>query len=305
MGSADTLQPPYQPNVAGVGGRPTVDVDIPALSVFILLYLIGAIAHQIIFQLNRRRGHKFLPSLFMFVFCMARIVTCIMRLVWATRPTNVRIAIAAQIFTNLGILIVYVVVFILSQRLLRMTHPRVGWSQALSIADIIIYVFLGIAIVLVIAFTVLSFYTLDTKLLSAASWIQRGAITYLLLFNVITLVVWLYSLSPTGTIDIPGTGSLMSKQAILGTAVVLLNLIAGFHAGTTWEPARPASDPAWYDSRAAFYMLNFFCEIVVVYMLLITRFDHRFWVPNGSTGPSDYSRGGKMDSSQEAEEGKV
>lgn len=280
-------------------------MDIPALAVFIFLYLIGAIAHQTTFQFNRRRGHKFLPSLFMFAFCMARIVTCIMRLVWATRPTNVRIAIAAQIFTNLGILIVYVVVFILSQRLLRMTHPRIGWSRALSIADIVVYVFLGIAIVLVITFTVLSFYTLDTELLSAASWIQRAAITYLLLFNVVTLVVWLSSLFPATTVDVPGTGSLRGKQVILGTAVLLLNLIAGFRAGTTWEPARPASDPDWYDSRAAFYMFNFFCEIVIVYMFLLTRFDHRFWVPNRSRGPSDYSRLGKLDSSHEAEEGKM
>lgn len=288
-----------------MGGRPTIDEDIPALSVFVFLYLIGAIAHQIIFQLNRRKGHKFLPSLFMFVFCMARIVTCIMRIVWATRPTSVRIAIAAQIFTNLGVLIVYVVVFVLSQRLLRMTHPRVGWSRALSIADIIIYVFLGVAIVLVIAFTVLSFYTLNTKLLSAASWIQRAGVTYILLFNVVTLIVWSSSLCPTTTIDVPGTGSLRSKQVILGSAVLLLNLIAGFRAGTTWEAARPASDPAWYDSRAAFYMFNFACEIVVVYMLFSTRFDHRFWVPNGSKGPSDYTSAGKLDSTSGAEEGKV
>jgi type II secretory pathway component PulF len=47
-------------------------VDTPAQSVFMVLFLIGAIVHLKIFQGNRRRGHNFLPTLFIFGKTMRR-----------------------------------------------------------------------------------------------------------------------------------------------------------------------------------------------------------------------------------------
>jgi hypothetical protein len=51
------------------GGPPVKRVDVPAQTVFMVLFLIGAAAHMKIFQGNRTRGHKFLPNLF--IFCMS------------------------------------------------------------------------------------------------------------------------------------------------------------------------------------------------------------------------------------------
>jgi hypothetical protein len=71
--------PPYAPRIASLGGRPTIGVDVPITAVFLFLFAIGAAGHMTVFQINRRRGHKFIMSVLTFGFCMARIVTMIMR----------------------------------------------------------------------------------------------------------------------------------------------------------------------------------------------------------------------------------
>jgi hypothetical protein len=54
--------PPYPPTNWSLGGTPEASVDVPVTSVFLALFILGAISHMTIFQLNRRRGHKFLIS---------------------------------------------------------------------------------------------------------------------------------------------------------------------------------------------------------------------------------------------------
>jgi len=53
---------------------------------------------------------------------------------------------------------------------------------------------------------------------------------------------------------------------------------------------RPRDNPAWYHSKACFYLFNFTIEWVVVALYAIIRVDKRFIVPNKSKGPGDYSR---------------
>ena len=123
----------------------------------IFVYLAGGIANQIIYQRNRRRGYKFPMSWLMFGFCMARVGTGVMRLVWATRPTNARIAIAALIFTNIGVLIIYIVLFLLALCVFRARHPKLGWNRSLGRIFSVSYVLLLGALLLTVAFTILSF----------------------------------------------------------------------------------------------------------------------------------------------------
>ncbi|KAK4542449.1 hypothetical protein LTR36_006701 [Oleoguttula mirabilis] len=301
--SAANAGPPYIPNVAGVGGRPTVSQDIPATAIFLLMYLTGAVANMAIFQLNRRKGHKFLISWAMFGFCMARVITCVLRLAWATRPSNPRLALADQIFTNAGIVVVYVVILLLCQRVLRATYPRLGWNRRLNKTLSVLYVILVFALLLVIAFTILSVYTLSTTLRSVAHWMQRGGILYMLIFNVVSVGVLLLSLLLPRAPDSEafGSGTMRAKVTILEVAVFFGNFIAGFRTATAWAAARPASEPTWYDSKAAFYIIMFGFEIVVVYLFLFTRIDRRFWVPSGSQKPGDYSRPAELDSEGDAE----
>jgi hypothetical protein len=62
------MKPPYPPTIWALGGAPVKKVDIPAQTIFMVLFMIGAAVHMKIFQKNRARGHKFLFNLF--IFCM-------------------------------------------------------------------------------------------------------------------------------------------------------------------------------------------------------------------------------------------
>ena len=235
-------------------------------------------------------AHGFFMSWAMFGFCMSRVGTTVLRVAWATRPLDAHLAIAASIFTNLGVLVIYIVVLLLALRVFRATHPKWGWKRLLAKTLTLSYVLLLGAVLLVIAFTILSFYTLDPTLRSVALWIQRVAILYMALFNVMSLAMLLLSslLPRAADNENFGTRSMDSKLLILGVAVLLICVIAGLRTGTVWSTPRPSSKPAWYDSKAAFYVILLGFEIIIVYSFLFTRFDRMFWVPNGSNKPGDY-----------------
>jgi hypothetical protein len=93
---------PFISNEAVLGGVPTTSVDVPITIIFLILFVSGAIFHFTRHELNSKKGHKFHLSDMIFDFCMVRTVTCIMRIVWATRPTNPSIVLAALIFENAG-----------------------------------------------------------------------------------------------------------------------------------------------------------------------------------------------------------
>ncbi|RMZ21950.1 hypothetical protein D0859_14035 [Hortaea werneckii] len=297
--------PPYLPSgVALVGGRPTVDVDVPILAILLLLYCGGAIGNATMLLRNRKRGHFFPMSMAMFGFCMSRIATCSVRIAWAAHPLNANLAIASTIFAAVGILVVFVIVLLLAQRILRATHPKLGWSTTVSGSLKATYFGLFLAIVLVIAFTILSYFTLDSNLRNIAMWIQRAGILYMLLF--ILIGPWLVLLSlilpPPTEFAIPDNfgvrSSMVSKYVVLGVTMFFTLFIIGFRMGTAWAEARPASDPAWWEGIAAYYIIEYGFEVVIIYWLLLARFDQKFWIPNKSHGPGDYSRKTALETSK-------
>jgi hypothetical protein len=75
-----TSGPPYMPHVASLGGLPNTSTDVPVSAAFIAIFLCLAAVHMTLFQTNRARGHFFIFSALTFGFCMARIVTYIMRI---------------------------------------------------------------------------------------------------------------------------------------------------------------------------------------------------------------------------------
>ena len=276
-----------------IGGRPTIDQDIPVCAVLLVIYLVNAISNQIIFQLNRRKGHRFYMSWVMFGFGMARVLTMVLRIAWTARSNNASLAIATVIFTNVGILAIYIVLLLLVMRVFRATHPSLGWNKLLRKTFHVSYLLLAIALLLTVAFTIVTFYTLNPTLRTIALWIQRASVLYMLIFNIVAVVLLLLSqLLPRRSSDDEnfGTGSMESKVIILGVTVFFSLFIAGFRMGLAWSKARPAANAPWYDSKAALYVIEFGFEIIINYVLLITRFDKRFWVPNGSTKPGDYSQ---------------
>jgi Protein of unknown function (DUF3112) len=282
---------PYAPPVAGSGGIPTVGVDVPISAVFLALFLLSAAAHMTVFQINKRRGHKFIMSGLMFAFSMARSATMVMRIVWATRPHNIRVAIAAQIFTSAGVLLLFVINLIFAQRVTRALHPHFGWTKAFSIAFKALYALIIVMLIMVITTTVQSFYTLNTNTHRIDRDIQLTVGTFLtfITFLPLPLVILALVVPRKSRVEKFGVGRWRTKIYILLTATTLLVLGAGFRCGVAWERPRPRNQPAWYHAKWAYYFFNFVVEIIVVYLYLLVRVDRRFYVPNGSKRAGDYS----------------
>jgi hypothetical protein len=281
---------PYPLHFALLGGRPTVDVDVPVCAVFLALFLGFGISHMVIFRRNLARGHKFIPSAVTFGFCMSRVVANIMRIVWACRPNDVQIAIAAQIFVAAGILLLFILNLLYSQRMLRAALPGIGWSRPVSYAFKALYVLVVVSIIMVITCVIQSQYTLNANTLRIDRDIQLYGVTYFAIVSFlpipITLLVLLFSHGED--IEHPGSGKWSTKAAIVLSAAVLLCLGSSFRAGTSWMPPRPLTNPPWYDHKACFYVFDFAIDISVVALFLIARVDRRFWVPNGSSAVRHY-----------------
>jgi hypothetical protein len=256
------------------------------------MFAVAAAGHMSILQINGRRGHKFVISGLMFGYCMARITAMVMRIASIIYSTNVRVAIAANIFAVAGVLILYIVNLIFAQRLIRAAHPGLGWNKVFSWAFILLYIIVICMLVMVITGTVQSFYTLDTNIRQIDHDLQRTALAYItfIAFLPLPIVALIYLFPRKVAIDNFGKGKFTTKVGIVVFASVLLCLNASYRAVTNFEPTRPASDPAWFDTKAAWWCFDFVLEIIVIYFYLIVRVDQRFWVPNGSKAYGDYSK---------------
>lgn len=256
------------------------------------IYAFFAATNMYIFQTNKRRGHKFIPSALMFGFSMARVLTLILRIVWACYPHGVSIAIAANIFVNAGILIIYILNLLFASRILRALQPALGWNRILSSFYKVLYGLIACALALVIVLSIMSSYTLDPQIHMEALWIQRGALLFMLIFTLIPAVLVAAALllpSHRGA-ETFGQGSMRTKVIVLSIGICLTVTISGFRAGTTWMPPRPVTDPAWYQSRAAFYCFNFMLEIFILALYVPTRIDRRFHVFDGSSKRKTYKK---------------
>lgn len=283
---------PYPPTTSLLGGIPTVSLDIPITAVFLFLYILGAIAHMYRFRTNIARGHNFLISGFTFGFCMARIVTCIVRIVWATRPRNVSIGIAAVIFVQAGVVLLFAINLTLAQRIYRGWHPNSGWHPLGQWMIYAAYVWIVTSLTILIIATTQSFYTknLNTKRIDRDLQLYGQTVWAVVSFIPIPVVIAAYLWPRKTNTEKFGTGRLRHKSAILLIGAALLCLGASFRAGTSYKMPRPNTSPAWYQSRACFYVFIFTVEIIVVALYAVGRIDQRFYVPDGSKGPGDYSK---------------
>ncbi|KAK4867045.1 hypothetical protein LT330_007786 [Penicillium expansum] len=283
---------PYMSRIASVGGRPTIPLDVPICAVFIALFITGAACHMTLLRRNLARGHKFIPSGVTFGFCMSRIIANIMRIAWACHPTNVRIAIAAQIFVAAGVLLLFILNLLYAQRMFRAVYPALGWSRPVSWVFKVLYALIAVTIIMVITCVIQSSYTLNSNTLRIDRDIQLYGQTYFSIVSFLPLpLVLLVLLSPNRKrIQEVGSGNWVVKVFIVGLVSSLLCLGASFRAGTSWMPPRPVTDPAWYHSKACFYIFNFTIDILVVAIFFVGRVDQRFWVPNGSSKVRHYRR---------------
>jgi hypothetical protein len=215
-----------------------------------------------------------------------------MRLVWSTHPYSIPIAIAAQVFVYAGVLLLFVVNLIFAQRIMRACHPHFGWAKSLSLAFKLYYATVVVMLLALITCTVQSFYTLSHNTRRIDRDVQLVGSTYFAVaaFLPIPLVLLSVILPKKSRVEKFGQGRFRSKIYILLLSTLLLSLGAAFRAGIAYVP-RPLAHPAWYHSKACFYLFNFTIEITVVALYAGIRVDKRFHIPDGSHKAGDYSRG--------------
>jgi hypothetical protein len=281
---------PYPPTTAGLGGQPTKTLDDPIIAVFIFLFVLTAATHMTILQVNLRRGQKFIMSGMLFGFCMARIVALSLRLALSTHLQNISLAIAAQIFVALGVILLFVINLIFTQRIIRASHPHIGWHKAFSLAFKIYYASIPAVIIPLVTCIVQSFYTLDKNILRIDRDIQRFGGTYfaVIAFMPLPLIAIRFILPTKARVDKFGQGRFRTKIMLIIFTSSLLTLGAAFRAGISYMP-RPINNPAWYHSKACFYIFNFTIEWIVVVTYAIMRVDKRFIIPNKAHGLGSYS----------------
>lgn len=243
-----------------------------------------------ILQVNLQRGKKFLISGMLFGFCMARIATLTLRLAWSTHLTNIPLAIAAQIFVALGVIILFVINIIFAQRLLRSSHSHFAWRKSFSLVFKIYYASIVAVIVMLVTCTVQTFYTRDKNILRIDRDVTLFGGTYFAVaaFMPIPLLALRAILPKRNKVDKFGSGRIRSKVLTLLFSSSILSLGAAFRIGVNFMP-RPANNPAWYHSKACFYIFNFTIEWIVVALYVVIRVDRRFIVPNGAHGPGSYT----------------
>jgi hypothetical protein len=279
---------------AQIGGVPTVGVDVPICAVFLAIFVALATTHMTILQTNRKRGHKFLFNGLCFGFSMSRIAACVFRIAWATRPRNADISLVAAVFLNAGILLIYIINNLLAWRMVRSAEPHIGWRPAFRIANkAFLWPILGLIVPLIVTIVLRVKRPTLAHIQTANKVLSRLAQTYFLIISLtaaVLLAVAAYTAQKSGGPKDPfGSGSWNTKLFILVASVVLATVEAGFRCGTTWPPARLATNAAWWDTKAAFYCFNFTIDVCILTLFAAGRIDQRLHVPNGANGPMSYS----------------
>lgn len=271
----DDAQPPYPLNNAQIGGIPSVTVDIPPLAVFLSLHATAAAISMLLAESHRRKGHGRTIPIITFLFSGERVLACAMRMAWASRPGNVRVAVASQVLLQAGVLLLLLLNLILAERVLlgqrpgrsagRCLRALLGAMSALTVS----------ALIMVVVSIIVSVYSLDQRTIEQCRDVQRAAASYLVVLAVapvaLLLVAALLSNEP-----IPRATKVRSKVAIVLSSCLLCTLNAGFKAGVVWARPKSLFDPAWYHSRACLYTFVLGTEVVVLVLVLATRADLKF-----------------------------
>jgi hypothetical protein len=190
-----------------------------------------------------------------------------------------------------GVIIFFIVNIIFVQRIYCASHPHLGWARWFSALFTAYYVVTIWVIIMLITGVIQSFYTLRLGILSNDKDLLLFGSTYFAVaaFLPIPLLAIRAVLPTHSPRENFGDGRFGKKIAFLLVASAVLTLGAAFRAGTAYVP-RPLTNPAWYHSKACFYVFDFTIDISMVIFYAVCRIDKMFIIPNGSKGPGDFSR---------------
>lgn len=238
-------------------------------------------------------------------FCSARAITCILRIASTYQHHNINLLIATQVFVQAGVIPIYIANLFFSQRIVRATHPHLGWGKWFNA-----FFFSGLFIILatlliVIVALVQTFFTRDRDILQMDRNIMLSGVTIFVVTAAMPILVTL------GAILIPGqaayedfgTKGLSGKVSVLLLGSGLIFIGSLYRCVALWQPLVPVNEPLpGYLNRAAFYTVNFTVEVVVVLMYDLRRVDQRFYAPEGSLKCRSYEKARRLNEQQQVEE---
>lgn len=277
--------PPYILNEAQIGGLPTVADDVPPLSAFLIMFSASALASIWLIEHHRRHHqHICTIAIILFLFSGERVLTCMLRLVWTYRLVHVSIAVAAQVFVQAGVLLLYLMNLLLVKRIWVERVPGVKLQHRLKIFLGLLSMCTVATLIMVIISIIISVYTLDQRTITSCRDIQRAGETYFVLFAMIPFPLLLIShcLSRDRSLQTMGFNPPMAqtytrrKMAVICLSTVLCLVNAGYKAGVVWMPIRSLLDPAWYHSRACLYAFVFGTELCILLLCFVARVDLMF-----------------------------
>src|SRR3954471_14070080 len=124
---------------------------------------------------------------------MARLATTTLRIAALSLPRNINLAIAAQVFTAAGVVLLYVINVIFTMRIVRAQHPHMGWHKAFDLAFKGIIALIIISIIMLVTVTVQTFFTLNPNTRRIARDIQLYGVTYFMVVSFLPLPLLLVS----------------------------------------------------------------------------------------------------------------
>ncbi|PHH92636.1 hypothetical protein CDD83_6406 [Cordyceps sp. RAO-2017] len=288
--AADAEKPRIDPADGGFpGGVPERKVDVPITAIFLLLFGLGAFTHITVYRSNSKRGHKFLLSDLMFDFCMVRVATCVFRITWAfTSPRGV--ILAATIFENGGAIVLFAVNLFLAQRLVRAMQPVIGWHPVFSHFSFLLIISVPATIIMNIVALSISFFSVDKPdRLEATVDVLKFGVSWSMMLVVMPLIwVFLASMKPGPTPENFGEGDFRAKASLVVFSSATLTAGAAVRLAALINPESPEAKSVLF-SKAVFYTTGFVPEIVTVAAYAFFRIDLIFHIPNGASGPGDYT----------------
>lgn len=221
-----------------------------------------------------------------------------LRIAWALHKRNIGLAMAANVFVYVGTIILYMVNWFFTQRIVRAQHTKLGWSMPYRIIHRASLAMLIISLLMIVVTSIWQQFTLNTNSIRIFRAFQLAGQTYFTVFAFAPIILILMSLIlPRHEIDKFGAGRLRVNITILLLAAAIVSVGQIFRCVINWLPPYPLrnaqgrpQDLPWYYSKACFYGFNFVTELFVIIMYAIVRVDLRFHVPDGAKRAGDYSR---------------
>lgn len=204
--------------------------------------------------------------------------------------------------------VIFAVNIFLAQRIVRSMHPNFGWSIPFGLGSTILACSVPPVIILNITSISLLFYSTDNPDRSdvAEALLKFGSSWNLWLVSFPFLVIFISCSIPGPRPEKFGSGSLRIKTSLVMFATALLATGATVRTYATFNPRPQNSFDVLY-GKPVFYVTQFTFEVIVVSLYAALRFDLLFHVPNGSSGPGDYSsnRAGDMEKAMVLSRGEI